>query len=153
MIPFLYYVENSHYNTRLKKTWLFTKNTYIYTKNNKGYKLFDYFSVFYSYFFRFFPTFSDIFCYGPMEHFFLRLIIFSNQKSIKQFSRYELKKKVTFLVYILENDLLAPVHYTQSKLSLSKRTDNNNRNDKLDIENQPKIHSFIPFFLFQSINQ
>ena len=111
MIPFLYYVENSHYNTRLKKTWLFTKNTYIYTKNNKGYKLFDHFFVFYSYFFRFFPTFSDIFFYGPMEKGFECLIIFTNQKSIKQFSRYELKKKATVLVYILENDRYAPVHY------------------------------------------
>ena len=119
MIPFLYYVENSHYNTRLKKTWLFTKNTYIYTKNNKGYKLFDYILVFYSYFFRFFPTFSDIFFYGPMEHCFVRLMSFSNQKSIKQFSRYELKKKATVLVYIFENDRLAPSDYISNKRSLT----------------------------------
>ena len=111
MIPFLYYVEISHYNTRLKKNLAFYENTYIYTKNNKGYKLFDHFFVFYSYFFRFFPTFSDFFFYGPMEKGFECLIIFSNQKSIKQFSRYELKKKATVLVYILENDRFAPVHY------------------------------------------
>ena len=111
MIPFLYYVEISHYNTRLKKNLAFYENTYIYTKNNKGYKLFDHFFVFYSYFFRFFPTFSDIFFYGPMEKGFECLIIFTNQKSIKQFSRYELKKKATVLVYILENDRYAPVHY------------------------------------------
>ena len=46
-----------------------------------------------------------------MEHCFVRLMSFSNQKSIKQFSRYELKKKATVLVYIFENDRLAPSDY------------------------------------------
>ena len=33
MIPFLYYVENSHYNTRLKKNLAFyEKHLYIYEK-------------------------------------------------------------------------------------------------------------------------
>ena len=52
---------------------------------------------------------------GLWSIFFVRLMSFSNQESIKQFLRYELKKKATVLSYTFENDRFAPADYTNLK--------------------------------------
>ena len=79
-----------------------------------------------------------------MEHCFVRLMSFSNQKSIKQFSRYELKKKATVLSYTFEKDRFAPDHYKSPmhKSPTSKKIEASAPIENHTTERHPFIYMF-----------